>query len=102
MWRHGSLRPLGRHVVMIPLALSAPSVRSTRGGRRTRRAGRQATRPLRTPPQNVVSALPHCHRSVFYDNSTNDGPNEVASFRYGFADYPSRWPTWIPEPLLEL
>jgi len=49
---------------------------------------------------HVVAAAPDCHRCVFYDNSTDDGLTEVASFRYGLADYPARWPRWAADSLL--
>ena len=87
---------------MIPLALSAPRVAArVAGGGHDVPADKLRARYERLWP-NVFAAVPHCYRMAFYDNSTDDGPNEVASYRYCFADYPSRWPTWIPEPLLEL
>jgi len=87
---------------MIPLALSAPRVAArVAGGGHDVPADKLRARYERLWP-NVFAAVPHCYRMAFYDNSTDDGPNEVASYRYCFADYPSRWPTWTPEPLLEL
>ncbi len=50
----------------------------------------------------IVSALPHCHRTVFHDNASDNGPIEIASYRYGLADYSPRWPTWTPAVLLAL
>src|SRR3546814_8471527 len=47
----------------------------------------------------VVAAVPHCHRAVFYDNSADDGPTEVASYRYGLPDHTSRSPRCTPPPL---
>jgi predicted ABC-type ATPase len=85
------------HVVMVPLALSGARVvaRVAAGGhdvpmdKVASRYGRLWT--------HVVAAVPHCHRAVFYDNASDDGPSEVASYRFGVADYPPRWPRWIPE-----
>ncbi|MBK5223091.1 MAG: AAA family ATPase [Acidimicrobiia bacterium] len=90
------------HVVCIPLELSAPRValRVAAGGHDVptdKLHGRyERLWPL------VVAAVPHCHRAVVYDNSSDTGPAEIAAWRFGVADYPSRWPPWIPEPLLEL
>jgi predicted ABC-type ATPase len=47
----------------------------------------------------VVEAMPRCHRTVFWDNAPDDGPFEVASYRFGTPDYPPRWPDWAPRPL---
>jgi predicted ABC-type ATPase len=90
------------HVVMIPLRLSRPRVAARVGsGGHDVPADKLATRYTRLWP-NVVTAVPHCHRAVFYDNSADHGPSEVASYRYRVADYPPRWPDWTPEPLLAL
>jgi len=51
---------------------------------------------------NIAAAAPHCHRIVFYDNATDNGPFEIAAFRSGHPDYPPRWPRWTPGPLLAL
>lgn len=90
------------HVVMIPLALSGPRVvaRVAAGGHDVP-AEKLTSRYERLWP-NVAAAVQHCYRVVFYDNSTDHGPTEVASYRYGVTDYPSRWPHWTPEPLLAL
>jgi predicted ABC-type ATPase len=90
------------HVVMIPQALSGPRVaaRVASGGHDVP-ADKLASRYSRLWP-HVAAAVPQCHRAVFYDNSADDGPTEVASYRYGVADYPPRWPRWTPEPLLAL
>lgn len=90
------------HVVMIPLALSAPRVaaRVAAGGHDVP-AGKLASRYERLWPL-VVTVLPQCHHAVFLDNSTDDGPSEVASYRNGLADYAPRWPPWAPAPLLSL
>lgn len=90
------------HVVMIPLKLSGPRVaaRVASGGHDVP-AHKLASRYTRLWP-HVATVVPHCHRVVFYDNSTDDGPSEVASYRYELADYPPRWPHWTPEPLLAL
>lgn len=90
------------HVVMIPLALSGARV-----------AARVAAGGHGVPPEklasryerlwhHVATAAPHCYRVVFSDNSADDGPVEVASYRYGIADYLPRWPRWTPVPLLAL
>ncbi|MGI8632231.1 MAG: AAA family ATPase [Solirubrobacterales bacterium] len=90
------------HVIMIPLRLSGPRVaaRVASGGHDVP-ADKLASRYGRLWP-NVVAVVPRCHRAVFYDNSADDGPREVASYRYGVVDYPPRWPDWTPEPLLLL
>lgn len=90
------------HVVMIPLELSGPRVaaRVASGGHDVP-AGKLASRYTRLW-SHVVAAVPHCHRVVFYDNSPDDGPHEVAAYRYGVADYLPRWPRWTPAPLLAL
>lgn len=87
------------HVVMIPLELSAPRVaaRVASGGHDVP-FDKLASRFRRVWP-HVATVVPDCHRSVFYDNSTDDGPHEVACYRYGVADYRPRWPRWTPEPL---
>ncbi|HUG00137.1 MAG TPA: zeta toxin family protein [Ilumatobacter sp.] len=87
------------HVVMIPLTLSAPRVaaRLAAGGHDVP-AAKLKTRFERLW-LHVVSAVPHCYRAVFYDNSVDHGPIEVASYRYGVADYMSRWPVWTPDQL---
>lgn len=90
------------HVVMIPFELSGPRVaaRVAFGGHDVPTA-KLRTRYARLWPL-VVAAVPYCDRVVFYDNATDDGPIEVASFRFGVADYAPRWPTWIPDLLIAL
>lgn len=90
------------HVVLIPLALSGPRVaaRVASGGHDVP-ADKLRARYRRIWP-HVATAAPHSHRVVFYDNASDDGPIEVASYRYGLADYPPRWPAWTPEELLAL
>ena len=89
-------------VIMIPLKLSGPRVatRVASGGHDVP-AHKLESRYERLWP-HVVTTAPHCQRAVFYDNSTDDGPIEVASYRYSVADYLPRWPDWTPEPLLAL
>ena len=90
------------HVVMIPLHLSSRRV-----------AARVAAGGHNVPPDKLTSryqrlwplvaaATPHCYRAVFWHNAVDDGPFEVASYRYGTADYPPRWPAWTPQPLRSL
>ena len=88
------------HVVMIPLELSARRVaaRVASGGHDVP-AEKLASRYERIWP-NVVAAVGKCRRSVFYDNSDDAGPVEVAAFHAGLADYPPRWPFWTPDELL--
>src|SRR3546814_6091082 len=90
------------HVVMIPVELSGRRVaaRVAAGGHDVP-TEKLASRYERLWPL-VVAAVPHCHRAVFYDNSADDGPTEVASYRYGLPDHTSRWPRWTPPPLLAL
>lgn len=90
------------HVVMIPVQLSGPRVaaRVSSGGHDVP-SEKLASRYERLWP-HVATAVPRCHRAVFYDNATDDGPHEVASYRYGIADYEPRWPPWTPAPLLAL
>ena len=51
---------------------------------------------------HVVTAVPHCHRTIFYDNSRDDGPLEVAAYRRAIPDYAPKWPRWTPGALLTL
>lgn len=90
------------HVVMISLPLSSRRVaaRVAAGGHDVP-ADKLASRYHRLWPL-VAAAAPHCHRTVFWNNAPDDGPFEVGSSRYATADYPPRWPTWTPPPLLEL
>ena len=90
------------HVLLIPLRLSGPRVaaRVANGGHNVPE-DKLATRYARIWP-NIVDVMPACHRSVFYDNSADDGPFEVAAYRYGVPDYPSRWPAWAPDLLRSL
>ena len=87
------------HVVMIPLGLSGPRVaaRVAAGGHDVP-TDKLAARYERLWPL-VAQAVPQCHRAVFYDNSSDDGPVGVAAYRYGTADYPPCWPRWAPEVL---
>lgn len=90
------------HVVMIPLVLSGPrvSARVDAGGHDVP-SDKLASRYERIWPL-VVEATPACRRAVFYDNTADDGPRIVASYRYGIADHTPRWPAWTPPPLLDL
>lgn len=90
------------HAVLIPLSLSEPRVaeRVAAGGHDVP-GEKLAGRYNRLWPL-VAEATPHCHRAVFWNNAPDNGPFEVASYRYGVPDYPPRWPDWTPEPLLEL
>lgn len=90
------------HVVMIPLHLSAHRVAS-----RVAAGGHDVPADKLTSRYQrlwlfVVDAAPSCHRAVFWNNAIDQGPLEVASYRYGTADYPPRWPPWTPHPLREL
>lgn len=88
------------HVVLIPLALSGPRVaKRVEAGGHDVPADKLASRYERIWPL-IVAAAPHCYWAIFWDNAADDGPFEVASYRYGVADYPPRWPVWTPEPLL--
>ena len=90
------------HVVMIPFVLSGPRVAArVAGGGHDVPVDKLAARFERLWP-NVVAVTPRCSRVVFYDNSADGGPIEVASFRNGVSDYTPRWPSWTPEPLLAL
>jgi predicted ABC-type ATPase len=90
------------HVVLIPLSLSAPRVakRVAAGGHDVP-VDKLASRYGRIWPL-IAAAVPSCYRVIFWDNAADDGPFEVASYRYGVADYSPRWPVWAPEPLLDL
>lgn len=90
------------HVVMIPLALSGPRVaaRAAAGGHSVP-TDKLGARFERLWP-HVVAVVPVCMLAVFWDNSGDAGPTEVATFRYGLADAPPRWPSWAPAPLTEL
>ena len=90
------------HVVMIPLELSGPRVAAlVAAGGHDVPAGKLADRYRRLWP-HVAAATPHCYRIVFYDNAADNGPVEIGSFRFGYPDYPPRWPGWTPVPLLAL
>jgi predicted ABC-type ATPase len=88
------------HVVMVPVELSARRVaaRVAAGGHDVP-ADKISARYQRIWP-NIVAAVARCRRSVFYDNSGDAGPIEVAAFRAGLPDYPPRWPNWSPDELL--
>ena len=90
------------YVVMIPLLLSSPRVaaRVAAGGHSVP-AEKLASRYERIWP-HIAAAVPHCFRTVFYDNSNDHGPTEVASYHDGLTDYSPRWPLWTPEALLAL
>jgi len=90
------------HVVMIPFELSGIRVahRVAAGGHDVP-TGKLAARYERLWG-HVATAMPQCYRAVFYDNAGDDGPVEVASYRYGVCDYPPRWPTWAPQTLRTL
>ena len=89
-------------VVMIPLVLSAPRVaaRVAAGGHDVP-TDKLGMRYARLWP-HVVTALPHCHQAIFYDNSRDDGPLEVAAYRCAIPDYGPRWPRWTPDALLAI
>lgn len=89
------------HVVLIPQRLSGPRVaaRVAAGGHDVPED--KLTSHYRRLWPLVVAAMPHCHRAVFWDNAPDNGPFEVGSYRFGVPDYPSRWPHWTPEVLLE-
>jgi len=90
------------HVIMIPLKLSGPRVTArVRTGGHDVPISKLAARYQRIWPL-VAGAVPTCWRATFYDNSTDSGPNEIASFRTGTADYPPRWPRWAPAAIATL
>jgi len=90
------------HVVMIPLHLASARVASrVAAGGHDVPHGKLASRCQRLWPL-VTAAAPHCYRAVFWHNAADDGPFEVASHRFGTADYPPRWPAWTAQPLREL
>ena len=90
------------HVIMIPLVLSGPRVAArVASGDHDVPVAKLTTRYERLWPL-LTETVERCTRSVFYDNSTDDGPREVASFRFGVADYQPRWPPWTPAELLKL
>ena len=90
------------HIVMIPLALS-----ELRVGARVRNGGHDVPATKLAPRYErvwplVAVATQRCYRAVFYDNAVDEGPTEVAAYRFGIADYQPRWPPWTPGPLLAL
>jgi hypothetical protein len=81
------------------MRLSGPRVRlRVAGGGHDVPVAKLAERYERLWPL-VVETVPLTARTVFWDNSVDDGPLEVVASRYGIADYPSRWPVWAPRPL---
>lgn len=90
------------HVVMIPFSLSELRVgaRVHSGGHGVPTA-KLGPRYERLWP-HIVAAIPGCYRAVFYDNAHDEGPTEVAAYRFGVTDYHPRWPSWTPEPLIAL
>jgi predicted ABC-type ATPase len=90
------------HAVLIPLQMSGPRVatRVAAGGHDVP-PEKLASRYGRLWPL-VVAATPHCYRAVFWNNAPDDGPFEIASYRFGIPDYPPRWPDWTPQALREL
>ncbi len=87
------------HVVMVPVELSDHRVAArVAAGGHTVPTDKIIARYARIWP-NVVQAVSRCRRSVFYDNSDDAGPIEVAAFRAGLSDYPPRWPDWSPDEL---
>ena len=90
------------HIMLIPLELSAPRVRTrVASGGHDVPFEKLASRYERLWPL-IVTAVPSSHRAVFYDNASDFGPDEVASYRYGIPDYAPRWPTWTPDELRSL
>jgi predicted ABC-type ATPase len=90
------------HIVMIPFALSELRVgaRVQNGGHDVP-AAKLAPRYERLWPL-IAAATPSCDRSVFYNNAIDEGPTEVAAYRFGVADYQPLWPSWTPEePLIK-
>jgi predicted ABC-type ATPase len=89
-------------VVMIPPALS-----ELRVGARVRSGGHDVPLNKLAPRYErlwplVASVTPQCFRAVFYDNAVDEGPIEVAAYRFGISDYLPRWPSWTPGSLLGL
>jgi predicted ABC-type ATPase len=90
------------HVVMIPLGLSQFRVGArVIGGGHDVPASKLAPRYERLWPL-IAAATPQCYRAVFYNNAVDEGPAEVAAYRFGVADYEPRWPTWTPESVTAL
>jgi predicted ABC-type ATPase len=90
------------HAVMIPPELSGPRVAArVEAGGHDVPAEKLAVRYEPLWPL-IVEAVPHCYRTVLWDNAADDGPFEVGSLRFGVADYPPRWPPWTPKPLREM
>lgn len=90
------------HVVMIPLELAEPRVRLrvSRGGHDVP-IEKLHERFQRLWPL-IAEATPAAARAVFWDNSGDDGPVEVAAFRRGIADYRPRWPAWTAPSIVTL
>jgi len=90
------------HVVLIPAALSGPRVaaRVATGGHSVPEE-KIRTRYDRIWPL-VAAAVPMVRDAVFWDNSTLEGPVEVATFRRGLPDAPPRWPAWCPPVIAAL
>jgi predicted ABC-type ATPase len=88
------------HVVMVPEDLSVARVaaRVAAGGHDVPEVKiRERWRRLWA---NVVAAAEVSDETVFWDNSTHDGPAEVAVVRLGTLVGAARWPKWAPDELV--
>lgn len=47
----------------------------------------------------VAAGIVAADTAHVYDNSQVDGPQDIASFAYGFPDGPCHWPAWTPSAL---
>jgi len=93
------------HIIMIPLELSGPRVAArVQAGGHAVPISKLAARYKRIWSL-VAGVVPTCWRTTFYDNSTDGGPNEIASFRTGTATthrdgQPGRRPRSPPSSVL--
>ena len=90
------------HVVMVPLALSMRRVlaRVAAGGHSVPE-DKVRLRYERIWP-HVAAIVPTANQTVFWDNSDDSGPVEIATFRQGLADAPPAWPAWCPPEIAAL
>jgi predicted ABC-type ATPase len=87
------------HVLMVPedLAVARVATRVENGGHSVPE-NKIRERYQRVWPQVTVAAA-KVQSATFWDNSTLDGPDQVAEFANGQLLAPPKWPHWTPDVL---